>query len=327
MSDEKEYRTRPHDHLVEPLFAGLGKGAGDRIDASMARGNVWLRAGLSLLTYAVAVLLGYELRPDAESVAAFRPASGVLLGALLVTHRRAWLLVVPAAVLLTPVAAIVAGESGATGLIDAGVTFEALLGAYLIRRFGGPRFGAVATRQTFKLVAFGVVLGPAVATFLGALVAVRFGSAVWSTWPSWWFADALGVLAVTPLFLAWEAKTVLGGEARPAETALALATLLAVCAATLGGAAASHGFLAFIALAPLLWIAARLPARTVAIATLATGLGAVCLADAGRGPFLLDEGGALQPNVPAVRAFLATLFLAALFLNAAVRDRRLLARS
>jgi integral membrane sensor domain MASE1 len=123
---------------------------------------------------------------------------GVTLGSLLVNTPQFY----DGATTGSVTRSLVAGAS-----IAAGAAAEALLGTWLVKRFGG----GVRCLETARGVVVLVLLGGATACLANATVGATsvstFGFAAWSdyseTWLTWWSGDVQGVIVAAPLLLAW----------------------------------------------------------------------------------------------------------------------------
>jgi len=151
--------------------------------------------------YFVSAKLGLMLALQGKSVTLFWPASGIALTALLVFGLRIWPGVFVGAILGN----FAVGFLPALG-ISLGSTFEAVAGVMLLRRFVDFNLSLVTIRDIFILLGIAVI-----ASFLGALNGplwlVLGDLMTWDRYPSimayWWMGDALGIIMLAPLLLAW----------------------------------------------------------------------------------------------------------------------------
>ncbi len=235
-------------------------------------------AGLGLLYFAAArfgLLLAFE-KSNASPV---WPPAGIALAGLLLLGWRAW-----PAIWLGAFAANLVGFSAnhaagpgtmlwVSAAIACGNSLEALVGQWLLARWSrldkaagwrGPLFEKVYVFQ-FAIVALLMCLASA---SVGPLAISAAGIAPWEKfgviWVTWWAGDASGVLILTPFLLAWAGGVRLQRE--PifwAETALAFAFLAMIYWATFGSWGGNRP-LAYLTIAPLVWIAVRLGPRSTA---------------------------------------------------------------
>ena len=144
----------------------------------LARLPVWLTPLLYAALHLLAVLLGLQLQVSRPSVAAFWPASGLALAALLLLPRRHWPGILGAAVVADLGAnALLRPELAGIGpgLYVAGVgALESLIGAWLVTRFAGNPVDFADVRRTLAFV----VTVAATTLVSGALLAVPFADAL-----------------------------------------------------------------------------------------------------------------------------------------------------
>ena len=217
-----------------------------------------------------------DLNRVSTSGEVFFPAAGVTVAALLLLPRRLWPVVLAAAFCSELAADLVLGETVVTavGSAVAGTAGPAVGAAMLLAWAGGPPW---LSRQR-PLAAF--VAGPAVA---GAGVGALIGAAATlfmqprgpfaTVLARWWTGDALGVLIVGGLVVAWLNET--AWPVRPRHRALE-ACVLALSAGVLTWLAfwEWHPGLTYLCLLPLGWAAFRFGARgATAVATLMAVVG------------------------------------------------------
>ncbi|MFT3710786.1 MAG: MASE1 domain-containing protein [Archangium sp.] len=163
---------------------------------------------IHLAWVAVVAVIGHRLGLaffDARTgISAVWPASGMWLAMLLGTERKWWPWVVAtiAAVNLTANLILVGSPVASVAYVASNV-IEMSLGAWMFERFCGPGVDFKKVRQV--LVLLGVaVFANGVATIPGAWAGAQMGTAgFWSAALTWWIGDALGILVVTPLLVAW----------------------------------------------------------------------------------------------------------------------------
>src|SRR5687768_6162201 len=132
------------------------------------------------------------------------PASGVYLGVLLVAPRHLWSVLACAAGVGSALTYLHGGAS-----LELSIAFavpssaEGLLAALLIERIAGPRFTFAGVRDLLALVVGGAVVANGLVALSAAAVAVQsFDASFAESWLRWWSADALGMIAVVPIFTA-----------------------------------------------------------------------------------------------------------------------------
>jgi PAS domain S-box-containing protein len=169
---------------------------------------VWPASGIAL---AGTLLFGYRVWP------------GILLGSFLINLRTS---------LDTTSTASILNTTALAASIGMGASLQAIVGAFLIRRFTQYPTAFVAARDIIKFLLLG---GP-----VSCLV-----NATWSVtsllltdviepvdflfhWWTWWVGDAIGVITFTPLILIWVGKPAVFSHGRQISLPLCLAFTLVV---------------------------------------------------------------------------------------------------
>ena len=160
-------------------------------------------AGAFAILYFLTASLTDALIGDA-GIAVLWPASGVYLGVMLLAPHRMWPMLACGAGLGSLAAYLHGGSSFEVSLAFAvPSSAEGLLGALLIERIARKRFTLGGMHELLALVLGGaVVANGLVALSAGAVAAQTFDASFAESWLRWWSADALGILAVTPIITA-----------------------------------------------------------------------------------------------------------------------------
>lgn len=172
--------------------------------ASDSRTKTLIRGALFIGAYLALAEIGIPLRVDAIAASPVWLPHGLSLAAILIFGARFW-----PAVALAVIARSLTGDLPLLTTLGLGLTKagEVLLAVYLMR--GPGRF--TGTLDTVRSVMALVIGGAAVASIAGAFFAVtclwmsglapesRFGELM----SRWWLGDAMGVLIVVPLVLAF----------------------------------------------------------------------------------------------------------------------------
>ena len=231
----------------------------------------------------------------------FWPGAGLSLAALLLVPTRRWGWVLAAVAVAELTGNLAWGFAPVPSLWwVAANCLGPLAGAALLRRYGNPD-GLLAPQHNLRsFLVFGVLAGPSLTATLGTIGTSRLveGSAgsLWQVWPSYLLADALGVLVVAPLLLAWRHRR----RARhPAEVgALTLAFAAVGVVAFVGTQTAAASSLPYLVLPLLTWAGLRFGMRGAAVAVFVMAQVATFNAVAGVGPFATapsDAGVVLLP--------------------------------
>ena len=280
----------------------------------------WIAFGIAYTALAIAA---DRLTNQASEFSTFWPPAGLYVGALLLVERRGWPGIVAAAAVGGAIASAIVGRKvalvGSGALADA---VEAVLAAVLIQRVvrGRPRMWRL--RDLLAVVFLGAGVAVAVGALLGgAAVSVVNQLPLLPEVREWWIGDALGILVVTPLVLAWgradftEPSLV---RKRPVEFAALLLSALGVSWVVLHDAPRGRLAHEHVVLPLFVWAALRFGPRgaTAAGAILATSA-AWATAWAAR----LGGPAALAPDSAPVQLYLGLAIATALVLATEVAGR------
>ncbi|WP_333872880.1 CHASE domain-containing protein [Methylobacter sp.] len=190
-------------------------------------GSLFLAANLSVRSYAwvlqllgltaayfITGKLGTFLAIPPGYATAIWPPSGIALAGILIYGYRVWPGILLGSYLVNLSTALGTGSASetlisvaATLAIGGGASLQAVVGAYLVRRFTGFPNSLTREKEVFRLFLFGGLLSTlvnstiAVSTLVaaGRVPAVSFPA----NWGTWWMGDALGVFIFSPLVLVW----------------------------------------------------------------------------------------------------------------------------
>jgi diguanylate cyclase (GGDEF)-like protein/PAS domain S-box-containing protein len=274
-----------------------------------------LNAGVAL-AYVALAQVGLELATFRGVVSTFWLPSGLALAVLLRYGRP----LAPGVLL----GAFAASLTGGTTLLTAatfaaGSTLAGLAGALQLRRFCDFRDGFNRIQDVFAL--FGAAaLTSLVSASAGALGVWLFGAPVADLprlWAIWWLGDGMGIVALTPLLLAWWARTgPRPDRAQWIESAVLFAAVMAITVAAYDGPIEAPG--AQVAVASLVfplmvWCAVRFPPTIVHTTALAAALAAVWGTARSVGPFATTQiwQGIVFLDVTLVALFLMTQVIVA----------------
>jgi PAS domain S-box-containing protein len=213
------------------------------------------------------------------------PPTGLALAVVLLCGYRVWPAVLVGSFLASAMTPLVSGALDArlfvsSVVIGAGTVLAALSGAWLINRSSQGRSTFETPRGVAQFALISVVpvaLIASLAAVGGLLLANEIPFAGYSTWITWWLADAAGTLIIAPAIVLW-AMTPLRPFSRwtLVETAatFALAAIIGALAFSPAISALSDDFaqyqslFGFLILIPLLWAALRGAQRNAATVTL-----------------------------------------------------------
>jgi len=293
------------------------------IESERPRFPLVLRYGLSTVAYFAAQTLAFRFPDSFGLVAAIWPAAGIALASLLLSPRRLW----PSLLGCLFATGIVANLTtdrpviASIGFMLANIC-ETAASAWLATRLCGDKLRFARLREVLALVVAAVLVN-SVTSLIGAGAAVlAVGARFWPFYWTWWVADGLGLLLVTPLVVVWAAswRTLAGVRW---QRIVEIAGLFA-----LGGALAwlEFGRDELVTLVPIksylllvfvIWAALRAgPRGTITLVAIFSIIAIVCTA-AGIGTFPLG-GADTRLRLLSVQAFLAVMALSGMLLAAAV---------
>ena len=286
-------------------------------------GRHLVQISLLAAAYLAVAMIGLRFAIPPGNATAVWPASGVALAAVLVLGTRVWPGVWLGALLANSTTTV---SLAAAATIATGNTLEALLAAWLCRRF--LRRGDVPFQRVDEAFLFAAVAGVAstVAATVGGASLVVGGYAPWSqfsaNWATWWLGDVAGLMIVAPLVLTWaKPRPGLWGDIRWAELSVLLALMVLISQAIFGGwlseAVAEH--LLYIPLIFLVWVCLRFELPVVTLATVLFSSSVIAGTSAGLGPFRAE---AAQRSLFHLQMFMNLYALTGLAFAAVVAGRR-----
>ncbi|MCW8907225.1 MAG: EAL domain-containing protein [Sedimenticola sp.] len=245
----------------------------------------WLIYGL---LYLLATGVSYQFNAFDPDISAIWFASGIAMGAILLHGPR----VLPGILLA---ALISSGLHYRDPLVVTGmsvaVILEALVGYGLMRYFSDLRRVLVSPAQIVRFLLYCVLVAPLFSALPGCLL-------LWSTGALqelttgilvWWAGNALGIMLLTPLILAWAEP---GHAPQPRvltrDKLLLLLLTLCVCALLFGPYLPPelHSYPLTFLLAPLLvWSVFHFPLQTTSLLLLVVAITALFSTALGQGPF------------------------------------------
>jgi PAS domain S-box-containing protein len=279
-----------------------------------------LRLALTIVIYLCAGKLGLSVPFTNGNVSPVFPAAGVALAAVLLFGSKVWPAITLGAFLVNFWSPVPMWSALGIGL---GNTAGALVGGYLFRRLTGLSLSFSRVRDVAGLIT-AALAGPIAAASAGSaalfLARVQAWSSFWSAWRIWWLGDAMGILIVTPLFLAGRELSGFFKWPRVIELLAVLIGLVGACGAIFGptALAARDDVLAFVVFPFVIWSAMRFRVAGAALATFViTGI-AVWGTAAGYGAFVKHNP---LHNAVLLQVFIAVTSVTGLILAAVVTER------
>jgi diguanylate cyclase (GGDEF)-like protein/PAS domain S-box-containing protein len=281
---------------------------------------------VTAVVYVCAAKFGFTMAFTAEQVTLVWPPTGFALAILLGYGTGAW----PGVFIGAFLANATAHEPLAiAACIATGNTLEAVVGAYLLRRYTGLGDSLDRLRHALGLVVFGALAGTTISATIGVaslcVAAIQPWTAYGQLWWTWWLGDAAGALLIAPALLTLGAWTRLRREGRVAEAAVLLAGLLTVSVMVFAGpfAVRVHYPLEYTVFPFLIWAAIRFGVPGAAMANALTSGIAVWGTVHGFGPYGVGE---VSERLMLLQIFMGIVAGTGLLLGAAVSERDAAAR-
>lgn len=278
------------------------------------------RALVTAVVFGLAVFAAISMTRNSTNVAAVWPANGILLAALLTCpNRRARYATLVACLLVNVVVHLLNGDrvdsSLAYSVINAG---EAALAFRLIRHVLGTRldFSEVRTVVWFVAIAgFAAPLLPAIAG--SGIAALIYGVPFRAAFETWFPADALGMLGITPAYILVTTET--SELKRPGNLKLVQHFgLLALV--SIGVFSQTSVPLLFLIIPFSVFLAFRLGSRYAAIATLLLTAFSLACTYQGLGPAILISQQHAEARIWVVQLFCFVNLFTSLAVAAAVAE-------
>ena len=300
-----------------------------RAEALPAPGHIWswLPAVALFLAVAAAHAAGtavvYQLNHLTSAGEVFFPAAGVTVAALLLVPRRWWWIVLSATFITELAADLIIGEVAVTAVGSAlANTAEPALGAALVLWAVHGRPMLSRRRDLAAYVVGAAALGSALGALIGA-TATRFThphGPFLTVFARWWTGDALGVLIVGGIILAWLTHDSWAARSRFAA-AEGILLAVTVCLVTWVVFWRWSPALAYLALVPLGWAAIRFGTKGATAAGAVVAVLAEWATGTGHGLFAV-LGRSHDQALWFLQLFLAVAILGGLMLAAAVAEVR-----
>lgn len=286
--------------------------------------RLWLGLAISAIYFAGGKL-GLLLAFPHPSATAVWPPTAIALAATLAFGYRIWPWIFLGA-FLTNIAT--EGSVFTASGIAFGNTLEALVGAYLVNRFGRGLQAFDRPAGTLAFVLLAGLFSTTISATVGVASLAATGYANWDglapIWLTWWLGDASSSLILAPALICWWRNPRIAWRPAQAAEAAALCLLLLGAAAIVFGGIASPMLdpnpLSFLCIPFILWAAFRFTPRETATATVLLSAFAIW--------GTLEGGGPFARAIPAeslllLQAFMATSAVTAMLLASDVATRRL----
>ncbi|MEX1247437.1 MAG: MASE1 domain-containing protein [Anaerolineales bacterium] len=278
--------------------------------------------------YHMAARLGLMMAYVQNNTSPVWPPTGIALATLLIFGYSAW----PGISLGVLVGSLVTGADPAIALaMTVGNTLEALVGAYLLKRFFDFRNNMERIRDVLGL-ALVATFSATISATIGAGALALTGQTPWvvfgDIWSTWWIGDLLGALVVAPVLVVWISPPSIKIR-RPeyVEGALLLLLLILVSWYVFGSVPRDgilHQALIYMVFPFVIWAALRLGQQGATLTTLLVSGIAIWGTVQGLGPFALESK---NESLILLQTFMGVVSLTALILAAATLERRAAAKA
>ncbi len=256
-----------------------------------------------------------------ESVSTLWPSTGFLLGVLLCMPRAEWVkyiavgFAVDLAVNLSPPLHETFAIAVYLALCN---VLELTLAAFLLHPTISAKPGFTRARQLIYLIAYGVILAPAVASlFASACLTGSFQWPLFHSFLSWFTGDALGIAIMTPLYLSFRQRS--RGLRRSWLEAVTLSALL--CCLSLLVFWQTSLPLLFVIFPCLLLLEVRLGLAGSAVGLLAVSVIGGFFTARGHGPIALTHLTTLSSRILVLQFFIGVSMIVLYIVEVVIAER------
>ena len=274
--------------------------------------------------YVAAAKFGFTMAFTAEQVTLVWPPTGLALAALLLVGPDVW----PGIFLGAFLANITSHEPLAVALgVATGNTLEAVLAAWLVRRYVRMPFSRSWLRCTLAIIGFGAMASTMVSATIGMTSLCLGGLQPWSAfaplWRTWWLGDAAGDLILAPAIVAFSARPRGITWRQGIEIGGIIAGLSAASVVVFARRldSAGHYPLEYLVFPFLIWAAIRFGIAGAAFANLLTSAVAIWGTVHALGPYAAALASQGDERLMLLQIFLGVISSSSLLLGATVSDR------
>ncbi len=288
------------------------------------------KAALVAIAYYVTARSSISLAHSVDNIAPIWPANAIVLAALLLAPSKEW--IAYAAATAIAIIGVQATERDQLLLISGYALanlVEIIAAATMIRLLRVRTAITDSLRNLFPFVVPIAMCSTALSATIAAIVVelAQDPDQVWHSWRSWWIADTVGILTLTPLLTTWLTHPLPSRLSWPraGEVAGLVATLLVSGYAAFGGIAALDSWqpvTPLLAMPGLLWAAVRFGTRGATAANALIAVVAIAdLVGAGRGA-MTTEHAIVAAQAGLALAQIITLCIVAAFNDVRAAERR-----
>lgn len=272
--------------------------------------------------FGVLAWLGITLTRETGRIASIWLANGALIAILLSSVRHKWPSYLAAAYGANILANLLSGDGMLVAMTLSAVnTIEVAIASYMLRKPSQATPDLTSWSTLFRFTLFSAFLAPLLAGMLASLFLHFYNGAPWlALLERWFLADALGIITVTPLVLAFRNRllTTAVVSAKPAEF-LGVLALLTACAVGVF-AQTSYPFL-FLVFTPLIVVAFRLGFGGAVAAISIVTVVSISFTLAGHGPFALVDTNSLSERIWLLQLYIASCTATTLPVVASLAER------
>jgi signal transduction histidine kinase len=246
-------------------------------------------------SYYIGTEIGFRFTPAGSTISTLWPPNAILFASLLLIPRRQWWLVLLMILPAHLISQVHSGVSVARALgWYASNSCEAVIGAYSVMFFAGPRFKFDRVRGTVVFLIFGFMLAPLLTSFVdaGVVVTTKSNADYWTMWTRRLFTNMLSVLTIVPPLVILGRTRLQDFSASKAARYLELICIVTATALLNIGTFAGTGILArrapamiYAPLPLLIWAAVRLGPGGLSLSVLTGAIVSIWKAVHGHGPF------------------------------------------
>ena len=252
--------------------------------------SYFLKVGVLFALYFITAKLGLSLDAVSGFATLIWPPSGIALAVILLFGYRLWPGIFAGAFLVN----LATGVPFLAALgMGTGNTLEALLGAYLMRRFTGFKDTFINLRQVLGFIFLAALLSTIVSATFGTSSLYFNGVidivAYPKTWIAWWAGDVLGDLIIAPFIICWSKWRNVYFSIKGTAEAFVMLFVLSIFCLIIFGEILGEPFidppLAFLLFLPLIWSALRFGFRMTTFCIFSLSVISIVTTMSGHGPF------------------------------------------
>ena len=272
--------------------------------------------------YFLLAWFGIYLSREAGNVAAIWPANALLLGVALRSPTEHVKYFVATSGLANVAANMGFGDSWLISAGFASCNMTEVVCAFAAMRWISPgRWRTFSSRRGIAFAGVAGFLAPLVGAALGALLVNRaYGSGYWQVFETWWLADAMGFLLITPAVLSWKSAT--HRDPTRKRTAERVSVMILTLLLTSYAFTQDNFPVLYIVTPVLMWSAFRFESFLTAISAVGICVIAVVATVHGEGPIPLISAGHELEWIQFLQLYLGVAVLVPVVVAALMEERQ-----